>query len=57
MYRLTGPSPRARGVQMYVTVEVDIVRTIPACAGSAAVYAHIGPGQRGHPRVRGEYKS
>jgi len=52
-----GPSPRARGVHSDPTLMSDVMRTIPACAGSADGQVIVQGTGRDHPRVRGECKS
>ena len=50
-----GSSPHARGALNHRRRVIDVLRIIPACAGSTTACSFTIPTQRDHPRMRGEH--
>src|SRR5690606_12526689 len=53
--RRRGSSPRARGAPELPEPTADLIRIIPACAGSTRLRRECASRAGDHPRVRGEH--
>ena len=53
---VVGSSPHTRGARQNLVDAINKCRIIPAYAGSTHVAERLDPGERDHPRIRGEHQ-